>query len=140
MGKSTRIYIENTGKTLCTKKVQEAIDFLSFKNGGGEICFREGTYILSTVFLRSNVSVIIEKDAVILGSKNFNDYCEDEKVDYELYQDASHSFFNCSMFVGKDCENICIKGGGTIDMRSVWDEENKRDMVHRGAKCIALKN
>ena len=95
---------------------------------------------MSTVFLRSNVTVEIAKNATILGSLNFDDYCPDEKVDYPLYQDASHSFFHCSMFVAESCENIKITGEGKIDMRSVWDEQNVRNMSHRGAKCIALKN
>ena len=46
------------------------------------------------------------------------------------------------MFVGIDCENISVTGGGEIDMRSVWDEDGVRGeaIKHRGAKCIALRN
>ena len=127
------------GETLCTKAVQNAIEKCSV-DGGGIVRFDGGRYVLSTVFLRSNVTIEITKNATILGSLNFEDYCPDEKVDYPLYQDASHSFFCCSMFVAEDCENIKITGEGKIDMRSVWDEEDVRIMSHRGAKCIALKN
>lgn len=121
-----------------TQELQALMDKCS-ESGGGTICFEKGTYVLSTVFLRNNVSVVIGKGVRILGSLNFDDYHMDESVDYPLYQDASHSFFHCSLFVGIHCENISISGEGTIDMRSVWDTENKRAMVHRGAKCIALK-
>ena len=127
------------GKTLNTYAVQKAIDFCG-NNGGGTVVFPNGEYVLSTVFLKSNVNIEISEKTKILGSENFYDYSPDEKVNYPLYQDASHSFFHCSMFVGIDCENISINGKGKIDMRSVWDEKNVRDMVHRGAKCIALKN
>ena len=127
------------GETLCTQAVQQAIDTCS-SSGGGRVLFPRGSFVLSTVFLRSNVRIYLEDGAQILGSLNFLDYLPDEKVDYPLYQDASHSFFHCSMFVGIDCENISITGGGKIDMRSVWDEENTRNIVYRGAKCIALKN
>ena len=41
--------------------------------------------------------------------------------------------------MARDCENIGFIGAGEIDMRSVWDEDNVRDIVHRGPKCIALK-
>ena len=126
------------GKTLNTVAVQNAIDECS-KNGGGTVVFPDGVFVLSTVFLKSNVHIELSENSVILGSLNFYDYCPDEKVDYPLYQDASHSFFHCSMFVGINCENISITGKGKIDMRSVWDEKNERDMVHRGAKCVALK-
>ena len=123
---------------IVTKQVQELIDKCAID--GGEIRFSSGEYVLTTVYLKSGVSIVIEEDATILGSLDFNDYDFHEKIDYPLYQDASHSYFNCSMFVGIDCDNISITGAGKIDMRSVWDEENKRDMVHRGAKTISLKN
>ena len=127
------------GKSLVTKFVQTAVDECN-ANGGGIVCFPEGKYVISTIFLKSNVKIEISEGAELLGSLNFKDYAPDENVNYPLYQDASHSFFHCSMFVGIDCENIAIIGKGKIDMRSVWDEENVRDMVHRGAKTIALKN
>ncbi len=126
------------GETLCTAAVQSLIDEVSAL-GGGTIVFPQGRYVLSTLFLKSGVHILLDK-AVLLGSLRFDDYCADERVDYPLYQDASHSFFHCSMFVGEDCENIAITGDGVIDMRSVWDEKNVRNMCHRGAKCIALKS
>ena len=100
----------------------------------------KGKYLLSTVFLKSGVEIFLERGVELLGSLRFSDYAPHEQVDYPLYQDASHSFFNTSMFVGIDCENVKITGKGKIDMRSVWDEENVRNMAHRGAKTIALKN
>lgn len=127
------------GVALCTKAVQSAIDACAV-GGGGEVRLSSGKYVLSTVFLKSGVRIVIGKDTEVLGSLKFSDYSPDEKADGSLYQDASHSFFHCSMFVAENCENIGISGGGIIDMRSVWDEANVRDMAHRGAKCIAFKN
>ncbi len=128
---------EKDGETLCTVTVQKLIDEVA-SNGGGIVLFSEGRYVLSTLFLRCNVHIVLE-NAWLLGSLRFDDYYADERVDYPLYQDASHSFFHCSMFVGEGCENISITGSGGIDMRSVWDEKNVRNMCHRGAKAIALK-
>ncbi len=127
------------GKTVYTKKIQELIDRCC-ESGGGVICFPYGEFVTATLRLKSNVSIEICKEAKLLGTLNFYDYAPHEHIEYPLYQDASHSYFDCSLFVGKDCSNISIYGGGTIDMRSVWDEDNVRKMVHRGAKCIALKN
>ena len=126
------------GITLNSAAVQNAIDACS-ENGGGTVLFSDGDYVLSTVFLKNNVRVVIDASARILGALEFDDYCFHEEIDYPAYQDQSHTYFNCSMFVGINCENIAITGEGEIDMRSVWDEENKRDIVHRGPKCIALK-
>ncbi|MCQ2787335.1 MAG: glycosyl hydrolase family 28 protein, partial [Bacilli bacterium] len=129
-----KLGIIGDGKTLLTKALQSLIDRAP---KGAIIYFPKGRYVLSTIFLKSDLTIKLDKEAVILGSKQFNDYAKEEKVNYPLYQDASHSFFNCSLFVGKKLKNITITGG-TIDMRSVWDEKNIRDMVHRGPKCITL--
>ncbi len=126
------------GKALNSESLQNAVDFCAMK-GGGKLIFPKGEYVLSTIFLKSNIHIVLEKDAVILGSDNFFDYAPEEKIDYPLYQDSSHSYFHCSMFVGIGCDNISITGEGKIDMRSVWDETNVRKIVHRGPKCIALK-
>ena len=126
------------GVTLCQKAVQKAVDDCHAQ-GGGLVRFEGGMYVLSTIFLKSNVYIEVAKDAKILGALSFYDYAPQEKLDYPLYQDASHSYFDCSLFVARDCENIGFIGAGEIDMRSVWDEDNVRDILHRGPKCIALK-
>lgn len=129
------------GKTLSTKAVQKAVDECS-ANGGGIVRFDGGRYVLSTVFLKSNVRIEIPEETEILGAESYYDYAQEEKVDYPIYQDSSHTYYHPSLFVGIDCENICITGGGKIDMRSVWDEDGVRGeaIKHRGAKCVALKN
>ena len=126
---------------MCTDAVQSAIDECN-KSGGGVVRFEKGVYVLSTVFLKSNVTIEIFAGAEILGAESYYDYAQEEKVDYPIYQDSSHTYFNPSLFVGLDCKNVKITGGGKIDMRSVWDEDGVRGeaIKHRGAKCIALKN
>jgi len=127
------------GVSLSTKAVQDTIDACS-ANGGGRVVIPDGVFVLSTVFLKDNVTIYLEKNAKVLGSLNFSDYAPHEQIDYPAYQDASHTYFHTSMFVGIGLKNICITGKGIIDMRSVWDDENIRKMAHRGAKTIALKN
>ncbi len=126
------------GITLNSTALQMAIDSVA-QEGGGRLIFPAGEYVLSTVFLKSNIHIVLEKDALILGALSFYDYAPEEKLDYPLYQDSSHSYFHCSMFAGLNCDNISITGEGKIDMRSVWDEDNVRNIVYRGPKCIALK-
>ncbi len=128
------------GETLCTEAVQKAVD-VCHTNGGGIVRFEGGRYVLSTVFLKSNVHIEIAENTEVLGSLNFYDYAPQEKIDYPIYQDASHTYFDLSMFVGRNCENVSITGKGKIDMRSIWDEDGVRgkEIKHRGPKCIALK-
>ncbi len=126
------------GVTLNSEAVQKAIDVCA-NAGGGTVLFPKGEFVLSTVFLKSNITIELDRGARILGSLEFSDYAPQEKIEYPIYQDASHTYFDCSMFVGRNCENISIVGEGVIDMRSIWDEENVRDMSNRGPKTIALK-
>ena len=128
------------GVTLCTASVQRLVDEVS-QSGGGTIIFPSGNYVLSTVFLKSNVTIRLEEGAKLLGSLNFYDYAQQEPIGYPIYQDASHTYFDLSMFVGKHCENIAITGKGIIDMRSIWDEDGVRgtEIRNRGPKCIALR-
>ncbi len=127
------------GKTLNRDALQKLIDKVHAE-GGGDIVFANGDYVLSTVYLKDGVRLRVEKDAKILGAMSFYDYDPEEKYEYPLYQDSSHSNFHCSMFVAENCSNIAITGNGTIDMRSVWDENDERRIKHRGPKCIALKS
>ena len=128
------------GKTLCTSAVQKAVDECS--KTGGVVRFGAGRYVLSTVFLKSNVTIEIPVGTEILGAESYYDFAQEEPVDYPIYQDSSHTYYYPSMFVGLDCGNIKITGGGKIDMRSVWDEDGVRGeaIKHRGAKCVALRN
>lgn len=127
------------GVTLNSAAVQRAVEACSAK-GGGQVYFPAGKYALSTVFLKSNTRIYLEEGAEILGALSFYDFAPEEEIDYPAYQDSSHTYYHCSLFVGENCDNVCITGKGKIDMRSVWDEDNVRKIKHRGPKCIALKN
>jgi polygalacturonase len=50
------------GETLCTQAVQRAID-ACHTAGGGTVFFPEGTFVLSTVFLKSDVRVELAEGA-----------------------------------------------------------------------------
>ena len=127
------------GVTIVSPDVQKIVDELA-EAGGGTILFPAGEYVLATVFLRSNIRIELAEGAKILGAPNFYDFEPDEKLDFPLYQDTSHSYFHSSMFVAIDCDNVAIVGKGLIDMRSVWEPEDTRDDTYRGAKPIAFKN
>ena len=84
------------GKTLNTIAVQKAVDECS-ANGGGIVRFEKGVYVLSTVFLKNNVIVEIPQGAEILGAKSYYDYAQEEKIDYPIYQDSSHTYYHPSL-------------------------------------------
>ena len=126
------------GITLDSPAIQKAVDEAT-RQGGGTVYFPKGSYVLATVFLKDNVHIKFEKGTFILGSLNFYDFAQQEEIDFPIYQDQSHTYFHLGMFVGIGVNNISITGKATIDMRSVWDEDDVRKIVHRGPKPISLK-
>ena len=123
-----------------TSAVQAAVDACA-DEGGGVVFFPKAKYVLATVFLKSGVHVEFADGVIILGDLDFYAYAQQEEIDYPIYQDASHTYFDLSMFVGRGCDDISITGNALIDMRSVWDEDGVRgkEIGKRGPKCIALK-
>ena len=67
------------GVYLNTKIIQSAIDFVS-ENGGGRLIFPSGKYLTGSIYLKSDVTLHLEQNAVILGSTNPLDYVKDPYV------------------------------------------------------------
>lgn len=66
-------YGATTDGTPCTKAIQSAID-ACFLAGGGEVVVPTGTYLTGGIRLRSNVTLHLMENAVILGSVYPEDY------------------------------------------------------------------
>ena len=65
-----------------------------------------GEYLLGTVELKSNVSIVFEDGAKLIGSKNLEDFYEDKLMFEPCYQDLSHSSYTKSLFYGTNIENV----------------------------------
>ena len=134
---------KNDGITNSTEAVRAAVAEC-VKNGGGVVYIPNGTYVMASVQVFSNVHFVFEPGAKILGSLNPDDFDEREHIDYPLYQDYSHSFFHRAMFWGEDVENISFSGLGTIDMREVWEntpaEGEAERRAYRAIKIFSFKD
>lgn len=60
-------YADNTGETLVTNPLQQAIDYVNAQ-GGGVVYFPAGIYRTTTLHLRSNVTLYISEHALIQAS------------------------------------------------------------------------
>lgn len=60
-------------EVLQTEKIQAAIDCV-FSNGGGEVCIPAGEYHITALRLRSNVCLHLMENAVLIASRNPEDY------------------------------------------------------------------
>ncbi len=124
------------GVHLDSPAIQKAIDVCA-EHGGGTVFIPAGRYLCGTVHMKSHIHILLEKGAVLLGSRNINDFDPHESNPANCeYQDISHSYFHRSLFHAEFAEDIAITGFGEIDMQSVWEEEDK---WFRGAKIIAFK-
>lgn len=99
------------GKTLNTKSLQSAIDALHEK-GGGQLYFPAGRYLTGSLQLKSNVTLYLEKEAVLLGSTSPYDY-PGFSTEKELKVNNDH--FDQALIYAEGAENIGITGEGCID-------------------------
>ncbi|AEH50492.1 glycoside hydrolase family 28 protein [Pseudothermotoga thermarum] len=114
------------GKTLDTFAVQAAI--MSCPEGG-TVVFPPGTYLLTPVFLKSNLTIEIQKDAVLLGVSERTLYpilpgLLSSKLG-EIYLSSwegepAESF--ASLVTGIGVENVRIIGQGVIDANANFDD------------------
>ena len=95
--------------TLNTIFIQKAIDDCS-KGGGGKIIFPSGKYLTGTIVLKDNVVIRLEKDAVILGSTNVEDY-----HNIDPFMDGLGVNVGWALIGAVDANNIGIEGEGAID-------------------------
>lgn len=97
------------GTSLNTKAINDAISACS-TNGGGVVLVPNGFWLTGPIKLKSNVNLHLEKNALLLFSKNFDDY----KIIEGNYEGVP-SAKNESPIMGTNLQNIAITGKGTID-------------------------
>ena len=134
------------GKTLAREAFQAAVD-ACHAAGGGTVLVPAGKFLLGTVILRSHVHVHLEAGATILGSCDFErDYLPREPFPYHAddafggkYQDDSHTYFDHSLFVAKECEDIAFTGDGKIDMQGIFSDTD-HGQYYRNIKIFAFRS
>jgi polygalacturonase len=109
--------IRSDGKTLNTKSIQFAIDYIN-QHGGGRLVFHAGKHLSGTISLKSNVTLHLLDGAIILGSLNPFDY---EKT--KAFPSFLFAF---------DQENIAITGNGVIDGQGKYVARNVVANIEKG--------
>jgi polygalacturonase len=84
--------------------------------GGGTVRVPAGTYLSGSIHLRSNIHLLIDAGAAILGApQTLNAYDETEPFTLGGYQDGGHCFFHNSLIWGENLTNVFISGHGMIN-------------------------
>jgi hypothetical protein len=102
--------VDNTGKTVETAKINQAISDVSAKPGGGVLFFpKGGVYLTGLVVMKSNVKFYVEAGAVIKGST--------KNADYVLPPAPSGAGGRRerALFFFSNVENASLMGRGTVD-------------------------
>lgn len=102
------------GKKNNTISIQNAID-ACHSAGGGIVLVNGGNYITGTIFLKSNITLMVERGSSLLGSTDIKDY---EESKYPFLFSRHFILFTRRSFClicADDAENISITGGGIID-------------------------
>jgi polygalacturonase len=98
------------GKTLNTKAIQAAIDKCASSSKGGVLVVPKGTFLSGAIFLKQGVNLLLEKDAVLKGTTNPDDYPQVQtrwEGTEEMWTSAFVNAFNVT--------GLIISGEGTID-------------------------
>jgi len=97
------------GKTIDTKAIQAAVDKCA--ETGGKVLLTGGTFLTGTIFLKSNVTLVVEKGAVVLGSLNLEDY----PINKFGFNNLNTSRVNRALIYASGMTNVGIEGSGIID-------------------------
>lgn len=127
------------GKTLDTAAIQSAITAAAADKDGGKVLIPAGTFHSGALRLKSDITLHLAKDAVLLGSRNLDDYrvSGGEKNGGRSWQS--------SLIRGEGVKNVTIKGEGTINgnkVRNPKGEEGQRGphtVVFRDAEDITVR-
>ncbi len=95
---------------LNTTAIQSAIDACS-KAGGGRVTIPAGHFVTGTIFLKDNVTLQVDQEAVLMGSTHLEDYATNIVGALE-----APAFNRCLIYAYK-AKNIGFTGKGLVDAR-----------------------
>ena len=117
---------KGNGKTNDRDAIDRAIDYVNSK-GGGTVIVEGGTFLSTTIHFKSNVTLLIKRNAQIKAAKfgfdiptntkghTFDNSC---KGTGNTLQDFGHTSYKNALFYGRGLKNIGIKGEGKFDWKT----------------------
>lgn len=134
---SSQLQIPSDGKTLCTPQLQQAINRIA-KKGKGTLVLSSGTYLSGSIFLKSGVTLKLERGATLLGSSNPSDY---KLMDVGVSGDDSRHDNACmALVMAQDAQHIAIENEGVIDGNGLQLALNADSLHHTGELVDAHYN
>jgi polygalacturonase len=127
------------GTTLDSPAINKAIDAAALA-GGGTVRLPAGTYLSTSIHLKSNIALYIDQGATLKAAPFNTGMLYDAPEDNPAagaFQDFGHTHFHNSLIWGENLENVSILGPGRIWGAGLVRDENHP--VGSGNKSISLK-
>jgi len=126
---------KGNGTTNDAPAINRAIDACNAA-GGGTVLLPSGMYTTGSVHLKSNVTLVLDKGAVLKAMPGVMDPWEHNPNDKGL-MDSAYYHWEASLIWGKNLENVKIYGPGTLDGSALTRSSKVKKGT--GDKGIALK-
>jgi len=111
--------------------IQKAVN-KAYARGGGIVKLSGGTFMAGTIWLKDNVELRIEEDAVLLGSPNLDDYNKEDAF-VQNHGSVNEGWAAKHMIIALEAKNVAITGKGVIDGNSAsYFSEDKSHRLYRG--------
>ena len=98
------------GKTLNTKAIQAAIDKCASTKKGGVLVVPKGPFLSGAIFLKQGVNLLLEKDGVLKGTTNPDDYPQ-----VQTRWEGTEEMWTSAFVNAFDVTGLIISGDGAID-------------------------
>ena len=98
------------GKTVNTKAIQAAIDKCAANKKGGVVVVPKGTFLSGAIFLKQGANLLVEKDGVLKGTTNIDDYPQ-----IQSRWEGTEEMYTASFINAEGVTGLTISGEGTID-------------------------
>lgn len=108
-------------KTVNTRAIQAAIDKCAGP-GGGVVVIPKGTFLSGSIFLKQGVNLLVEKDGVLKGTTNIDDY-----PTVDIRSGGTDDMGTAALVNANGVTDLEISGEGTIDgSGELWEQNNPR--------------
>ena len=109
--RTAALKIPADGKSLCTTRLQEAIDRIG-QAGGGRLTFAPGEYLTGTLVMRSGVELYLEEGATLKGSTDPRHYITANASGVGETPDIDNG---SALVYANHVERVSLRGKGCID-------------------------
>ena len=114
------------GQHIDSHAINAAIESVA-KAGGGTVNIPAGTYLCYSIHLQSNLTLRLEKGAIIKAAPVTGTEGYDEaEPNNSRYQDFGHSHWHNSLLWGENLHHVVIEGEGMIDGTGVLSRGGPR--------------